>query len=624
MSLKRQSMECFRVSILTGMFLLYLFSSLVYASPEERDEIKRAIRLKEAQWVAEETSVSRLHPEERRQRLGLLEHFPLQDGYIVSSSDNSFSSVSAVSAVSTAPASFDWRNFNGYNYVTPVKDQGNCGSCWAFATTAALESQVIMTKGFATNLSEQILISCGGAGSCSGGYLNLASDYIQHTGLPLESYYPYTAKNGLCTNAAQGWQSNVYQIKSWSWLSPAINVIKEALYSYGPLVTTMDVYSDFFYYSSGIYHHTSGAYQGGHAILLIGFDDGNQYFVAKNSWGTSWGESGYFRISYSEVSSAVRFGTYTIAYFPFLQTNSAPTLGTLTPSSITSATGSPQTFTAVYSDPDGFANLSTVDFLIGPSSGINAIWLRYDRTANKISLYNDAGNASVGSCTPATTGTLGNSQGTVDCSKTVVSSSGNNLAVNWSVTPKAAFASSTPKNIWEIARDYSNATSGWINKGSWTVLNPNKPPTLGTLNPSSVTSAAGSPQTFTAVYSDPDGFANLLTVDFLIGPSSGIKAIWLRYDRSTNKISLYNDTGNAFVGSCTPATTGTLGNSQGTLDCSKTIVSFSGNNLTVNWRVTPKAAFASSTPKNILEIARDYANATSGWYIKGAWRINQY
>jgi len=96
--------------------------------------------------------------------------------------------------------------------------------------------------------------------------------------------------------------------------NPTVAGIKNALYAYGPLVTTMSVYYDFYYYRSGVYQYTSGSYQGGHAILLVGYDDPGQYFIAKNSWGTGWGDSGYFKIAYSEISSTVHFGNWTIAY----------------------------------------------------------------------------------------------------------------------------------------------------------------------------------------------------------------------------------------------------------------------------------------------------------------------
>ena len=172
-----------------------------------------------------------------------------------------------------APPSLDWRNNSG-NFVTPVRNQGGCGSCWAFATTAALESSVLRaenTPGVDLNLSEQVLISCGSsggndAGSCSGGYISYASDYIRNTGLPLETCYPYTGGDGSCGSACSSYQTSTYQIVSWGYVtttSPTVSAIRDALVSYGPLVTTMDVYDDFYSYSSGVYTHTTGDYAGG-------------------------------------------------------------------------------------------------------------------------------------------------------------------------------------------------------------------------------------------------------------------------------------------------------------------------------------------------------------------------
>ncbi len=185
-----------------------------------------------------------------------------------------------------------------------MRDQGNCGSCWAFATTGALESVTLITNNSPDvdlNLAEQILVSCSGAGDCGGGYIDSASDFITDPGLPSETCYPYTNK-----------------ITNWTWVattSPSVSAITNALYNYGPLVTTMDVYTDFFFYGSGVYSHTWGRYQGGHAVLIVGYDDPGQYFIVKNSWGTDWGESGYFKIAYSQLSSAAYFGYWTMAYF---------------------------------------------------------------------------------------------------------------------------------------------------------------------------------------------------------------------------------------------------------------------------------------------------------------------
>jgi hypothetical protein len=225
-----------------------------------------------------------------------------------------------------APASLDWRS-NGGDFVTPVRNQGGCGSCWAFAATAALESSVLRaqnTPGIDLNLSEQVLISCGSsgghdAGGCGGGtiYPSYASDYIRDTGLPLETCYPYTATDGSCGSACGTYQSATYQIASWAYVattSPTVSAIRDALVSYGPLATTMDVYEDFYSYTTGVYSYATGAYEGGHAVLIVGYSDAGQYFIVKNSWGAGWGESGYFRIAYSELGTVVSFGQYTMRY----------------------------------------------------------------------------------------------------------------------------------------------------------------------------------------------------------------------------------------------------------------------------------------------------------------------
>ncbi len=284
----------------------------------ELDKIRQAIKAKGAKWQAGETSVSRLAPEERKKRLGLT--MPPVEG------EEWVTAVAEPSPVTTTPASLDWRSFSGDSnrpagdYVTAVRDQGNCGSCWAFATTAALESNVLFTNktpGQEPDFAEQVLVSCSRAGSCGGGYIGAASDYIRDYGLPRETCFPYTASNNNCKNACSDYQTDTWAIDSWHYeatTAPSVEVLRNALASHGPLVTTMQVYTDFFYYKEGIYSYTWGSYQGGHAILIVGYDDPGQYFIAKNSWGTGWGESGFFRIAYSQLGNGVQFGAYTIAY----------------------------------------------------------------------------------------------------------------------------------------------------------------------------------------------------------------------------------------------------------------------------------------------------------------------
>lgn len=294
---------------------LFVFSSFAIASQDELDDVHKAIKAKGKKWFAGETSVSKMPHKDRIARLGAIID-PFRD-------DEKAAAVAppgTYTQETSAPASFDWRNYNGYNYVTPIRDQGNCGSCWAFATAAAIESQTLIgdnTPGIDLNLAEQILLSCSSAGSCGGGYISSASNFIRDTGLPLETCYRYTAANGSCPSACLNWQDVTHQIVNWHYVattSPTVDVIKSALNQFGPLVTTFQVYSDFYYYVGGVYSHTSGTYQGGHAVLIVGYDDIGQYFTVKNSWGTGWGEAGFFKIAYSELTTATNFGDYTIAY----------------------------------------------------------------------------------------------------------------------------------------------------------------------------------------------------------------------------------------------------------------------------------------------------------------------
>ena len=299
-----------RKAILGSVMVFFLLSVSTLSFASELGKIKTAIKGKKAKWIAEETSVSGLPPELRKLRVSLHKNGDADTG----------GETLAMPPVSEAPTSLDWRNSN---YVTPVRDQGNCGSCWAFATTGALESYVLIknnTPGVDENLSEQVLVSCSGAygaGSCSGGYIDRASSYIRDAGLPDEPCYPYAGTNGNCGDACTYWNSNTQRIGSWSYVattSPTVDAIRNALVSYGPLVTTMDVYTDFFYYKSGIYSYTYGKYEGGHAILIVGYNDANQYIIVKNSWGTGWGEGGFFNIAYSQINPTVQFGYRTIAY----------------------------------------------------------------------------------------------------------------------------------------------------------------------------------------------------------------------------------------------------------------------------------------------------------------------
>lgn len=206
-------------------------------------------------------------------------------------------------------AEIDWSSDD-----SPVKDQGLCGSCWAFAATAYIEN-----LGQQNDLSEQVVVSCVTTGNCNGGFFIDALQYYRDDGVPHESCYPYIAQNGDCGDKCNNpsFHERITQVSNTLWGIATVNNLIAQLQN-GPLVVRMLVPDDGTFmgsgYSGGIYNYNGSTIpnSNGHAILLVGYNDTQQYFKAKNSWGTGWGESGYFRIAYDDVTDDVEFGSYAV------------------------------------------------------------------------------------------------------------------------------------------------------------------------------------------------------------------------------------------------------------------------------------------------------------------------
>lgn len=274
-------------------------------------ELQRLIAEKNLSWTAGETSVSRLTPEEKGRLAGGL---PEQG-------EGAIPRRLAPLPAADLPAALDWRNYNGKNYVTPVRNQRTCGSCYVFAPVAALESRLLRVynrPGTDVDLSEQIPLSCSGAGNCVEGYASTASNYLRDTGTGPEACYPYTDTLGECDAACANWRLAPYKAGSWKYANSSQlttpDVIKSAVLAYGPVVARMVIYSDFYNYTGGVYEQVSGTNKGGHFVLVIGWDDSTSAFLCKNSWDTTWGEQGYFWIGYSQLTNVIRFGEWVYAY----------------------------------------------------------------------------------------------------------------------------------------------------------------------------------------------------------------------------------------------------------------------------------------------------------------------
>lgn len=197
---------------------------------------------------------------------------------------------------------------------SPVKNQGSCGSCWAFSAVGLIENLSVEN-----DLAEQVLVSCISGNDCGGGWHGYALEYIHDEGVPDEGCYPYLAQNGNCADKCAD-PEVLAKIQNYDkygqWGEPTSNTVNDlkALLQDGPVLVTMDVPDDgtFDNYQGGIYNYSGGAIPAGrgHSVLLVGYDDVQQYFKAKNSWGSNWGEGGYFRIAFDDVTDDVNFGGY--------------------------------------------------------------------------------------------------------------------------------------------------------------------------------------------------------------------------------------------------------------------------------------------------------------------------
>ncbi|KAM6463645.1 procathepsin L-like [Liasis olivaceus] len=205
------------------------------------------------------------------------------------------------SASSEIPKYVDWRPSG---YVTPVKDQGDCGSCWAFSATGALEGLHFKETKTLVSLSEQNLVDCSwkqGNEGCNGGYMNWAFNYVRdNKGINLEHTYPYEAEDGPCRFNPQDRVMMCAGLVNITKHSE--RALEEAVARIGPVSVAVDA-SDFMFYKSGIFFRKGCGKFLNHGMLAVGYGSirknkkMNKYWILKNSWSETWGENGYMRLA---------------------------------------------------------------------------------------------------------------------------------------------------------------------------------------------------------------------------------------------------------------------------------------------------------------------------------------
>ncbi|XP_053561461.1 cathepsin K [Bombina bombina] len=214
------------------------------------------------------------------------------------------------------PDSIDYRK---KGYVTPVRNQGSCGSCWAFSSVGALEGQLKKTTGKLVVLSPQNLVDCVKENDgCGGGYMTIAFEYVKENGgIDSEKAYPYIGEDEECKYDPAGKAAKCKSYKNVTEGSE--KALKKAVATVGPVSVGIDAsQSTFQFYSKGVYYDKNcDAEAINHAVLAVGYgiQKKSKYWLVKNSWGTEWGNKGYILMARDKNNAC---GIANLASYPLM------------------------------------------------------------------------------------------------------------------------------------------------------------------------------------------------------------------------------------------------------------------------------------------------------------------